>query len=155
MDNQRLQVKFKKVSAMIGSEVKEPGYATAGAAGIDLAACLDEPVTLQPGEIRKIPTGIAMQLPSPAWGGFVFPRSGLSSKFGVNLVNCVGVIDSDYTGEIICPVQNNGSEAYTIQPGERIAQLVIMPVVQAEIVWTENLEETERGAGGFGSTGKN
>lgn len=155
METQHVKVKFKRVSAKIGAEVKEPAYATAGAAGIDLPACVDEPVTLRPGEIRKIPTGIAMQLPSPAWGGFVFPRSGLASKFGINLVNCVGVIDSDYTGEIICPVQNNGSEPYTIQPGERIAQLVIMPVVQAEMVWVEELCETGRGAGGFGSTGKN
>lgn len=150
----QLQVKFKKISSKIGQEIKEPAYATPGSAGIDLSACVDEPIILQPGEIRKIPTGIAMQLPSPAWGGFVFPRSGLSSKFGINLVNCVGVIDSDYTGEILCPVQNNGPEMYTIQPGERIAQLVIMPVQQVEMVWAENLEETERGAGGFGSTGK-
>ncbi|AZR72409.1 deoxyuridine 5'-triphosphate nucleotidohydrolase [Anoxybacter fermentans] len=149
-----MQVKIKKLSEKIGKEFKAPTYATKGSAGCDLVACIDKPITLKPGEIMKIPTGIAIQIPSPAYAGFIFPRSGLSSKHGINLVNCVGVIDSDYTGEIICPVQNNGSEPYIIEPGERIAQLVIMPIVQVDFVWVEELDETERGAGGFGSTGK-
>lgn len=149
-----MQIKIKKLSEMIGREIKIPNYATKGSAGIDLAACIDKPVTLAVGEIKKIPTGIAIQIPTPAFAGFVFPRSGLSSKYGINLVNCVGVIDSDYTGEIICPIQNNGSAPYCIEPGERVAQLVIMPIVQADLFWVEELEETERGAGGFGSTGK-
>lgn len=148
-----MQVKIKKLSSKIGQEISPPYYATSGSAGIDLAACIDQPLTLEPGEIKKIPTGIALQIPSPAYGGFVFPRSGLSSKHGLNLANCVGVIDSDYTGEILCPLQNNGSAPYTIQPGERIAQLVFLPVVQPELVWVDELSMTERGTGGFGSTG--
>ncbi len=150
-----MQVKIKKMSPKIGQEVKFPHYATSGSAGIDLSACIDEPMVLKPGEIQKIPTGIAIQIPTPEYGGFVFPRSGLSSKHGINLVNCVGVIDSDYTGEILCPLQNNGSQIYTIQPGERVAQLVFMPIVQVELVLVEELVETGRGTGGFGSTGKN
>ncbi len=150
-----MQVKIKKMSPKIGQEVKFPHYATSGSAGIDLSACIDEPMVLKPGEIQKIPTGIAVQIPTPEYGGFVFPRSGLSSKHGINLVNCVGVIDSDYTGEILCPLQNNGSQIYTIQPGERVAQLVFMPIVQVELVLVEELVETGRGTGGFGSTGKN
>ncbi|MCG8531115.1 MAG: dUTP diphosphatase, partial [Desulfovibrionales bacterium] len=112
-----MQIKVKKISEMIGREIKIPNYATKGSAGIDLAACIDEPVTLEVGEIKKISTGIAIQIPSPNFAGFVFPRSGLSSKHGINLVNCVGVIDSDYTGEIICPIQNNGLVPYSIEPG--------------------------------------
>lgn len=148
-----MQVKIKKLSSKIGEEIGLPQYATAGSAGIDLAACIDQPITLNPGEIKKIPTGIAIQIPSPAYGGFVFPRSGLSSKHGLNLANCVGVIDSDYTGEILCPLQNNGSLPYEVQPGERIAQLVFIPVLQPDFIWVDHLEKTERGVGGFGSTG--
>lgn len=149
-----MQLKIKKLSLKIGTEIKAPMYATDGSAGFDLAACIDEPASLLPGEIRKIPTGIAIQIPV-GYGGFVFPRSGTASKYGVNLANCVGVIDSDYTGEVICPVQNNGSEPYTIEPGERVAQLVVMPIAQCELVFVDELTETSRGAGGFGSTGKN
>ncbi len=150
-----MQLKIKKLSDKIGNEIKAPQYKTKGSAGMDLAACIDEAIVIKPGEIRKIPTGIAIQISSSDYGGFIFPRSGLASKHGINLVNCVGVIDSDYTGEILCPVQNNGPAPYTIEPGERIAQLVIMPVVQADIVWVDELTETDRGTGGFGSTGMN
>ena len=149
-----MQLKIKKLSEKIGTLIKNPQYATDGSAGLDLAACIDEPVLLKPGEIQKIPTGIAIQIPV-GYGGFVFPRSGLASKHGINMANCVGVIDSDYTGEVICAVQNNGFAPYTIEPGERIAQLVIMPVAHCELTFVEELSETERGAGGFGSTGKN
>lgn len=148
-----MKLKIKRVSNKIGTEFKEPKYATPGSAGSDLVACIDEAITLEPGQIKLIPTGIAIQIPSAGYGGFIFPRSGLASRNGINMANCVGVIDSDYTGEIKCPIQNNGQEEYTIQPGERIAQLVIMPVVQAEFEYVDNLEKTERGAGGFGSTG--
>lgn len=149
-----MQLRIKKLSEKIGQEIKAPAYATNGSAGIDLAACIDEPILIKCGEIKKIPTGIAMHIPE-GFGGFVFPRSGLASKHGINLANCVGVIDSDYRGEVICPVQNNGPADYIVQPGERIAQLVLMPVLQAELVFVEELADTERGAGGFGSTGKN
>lgn len=130
-----------------------PAYATPGAAGLDLRACLEEPVTLAPGERSLIPTGIAIALPSPAWVALVFARSGLASRHGIQLANGVGVIDSDYRGEIRCALQNAGREPFSVQPGDRIAQLVVMPV--ARIVWQEvdDLEPSARGAGGFGSTG--
>lgn len=134
-------------------ETKMPEYATSGSAGMDLSACIGSDIVIKPGEIIKIPTGIAIQIPHSGIGGFVFPRSGLSSKHGISLANCVGVIDSDYTGEIICPVINHGSSDYTIKPGDRIAQIVFMPVFKASLVETDKLEATGRGSGGFGSTG--
>lgn len=149
-----INVKIKKLSDKIGKEINTPQYATAGSAGMDLCACIDAPVTLGPGEIKKIPTGIAIQLPDNTAAGFVFPRSGLSSKHGISLINCVGVIDSDYTGEIICPVVNHSEGSYTVNPGDRIAQIVFMPVCTAELECVEELAATGRGGGGFGSTGK-
>jgi len=132
---------------------KTPEYATAGSAGIDLSACISENIIIKPGEIVKVSTGIAIQIPHKGIGGFVFPRSGLSSKYGISLANCVGVIDSDYTGEIICPIINHSCSDYTIKPGDRIAQIVFMPVLNVKFQQTDKLEETERGSGGFGSTG--
>nr|WP_026174309.1 dUTP diphosphatase [Effusibacillus pohliae] len=149
-----MQVSVKKVSPLIGERFPLPYYATPGAAGMDLCACLDEPVVVPPGGKVRIPTGIAIQLPSPAYVALVFPRSGLASKHGINLANSVGVIDSDYTGEIQCVVVNQEQTMYTIQPGERIAQLVILPVLQADLRLVDELQPTERGSGGFGSTGK-
>ncbi|HEY8416694.1 MAG TPA: dUTP diphosphatase [Limnochordales bacterium] len=130
-----------------------PAYATAGAAGLDLRACVGEPVMMAPGERRLIPTGIAIALPSPQWVALVFARSGLAARHGIQLANGVGVIDSDYRGEIQCALLNAGGEPFTVQPGDRIAQLVIMPV--AQIIWEEvdELAPSDRGAGGFGSTG--
>ena len=130
-----------------------PRYATAGAAGMDLSACLpEEPVTLEPGQRALIPTGVAMALP-PLHVGLVFARSGLAVKRGITLSNGVGVIDSDYRGEIRVGLINLGSESVTISHGERIAQLAVLPVVQASLAEAEELDETERGGGGFGSTG--
>lgn len=131
---------------------KLPCRATADSAGADLCACINDDIALMPGERRLIPTGIAIAVPT-GFGGFVFPRSGLSSKFGVSLANCVGVIDSDYRGEVKVPVINHSSEPYTIKVGERIAQLVIMPVDLCEYGFSDELDKTERGEGGFGSTG--
>lgn len=148
-----IQVKVKALSPRIGNEIPWPQYKTEGAAGVDLAACLDEPVTLQPGERRLIPTGIAMQLPGPQVGAFVFARSGLASKSGIHLANGVGVIDSDYTGEVMCALVNGGEEPFVIHPGDRIAQMVFLPVWTAQLVPVEELAPTERGAGGFGHTG--
>lgn len=148
-----IEVKIKLVRPQDGQAVLIPGYATAGSAGMDLKADLQAPVVIKAGEIAKVPTGIAIQIPNAYIGGFVFPRSGLSSKHGISLINCVGVIDSDYTGEIICPVVNHSHEDFVINPGDRIAQLVFMPVYHAALVQTEEFEETERGSGGFGSTG--
>ncbi len=130
-----------------------PHRATAGSAGLDLCACIDEPLTLAGGETALIPTGLAIALPSAQYGAFVFARSGLSIKHGIGLLNSVGVIDSDYRGEIKVGVINQIKEPYTVQPGERIAQLVVMPVSVMPVEEAESLDETERGAGGFGSTG--
>lgn len=136
----------------LNDKAKLPCRATADSAGADLCACINDDVALMPGERRLIPTGIAIAVPT-GFGGFVFPRSGLSSKFGVSLANCVGVIDSDYRGEVKVPVINHSSEPYTIKAGERIAQLVIMPVDLCEYGFSDELDKTERGEGGFGSTG--
>lgn len=127
--------------------------ATEGSAGLDLCACMDEPLTLAGGETALIPTGLAIALPSAQYGAFVFARSGLSIKHGIGLLNSVGVIDSDYRGEIKVGVINQIQEPYTVQPGERIAQLVVMPVSVMPVEEAADLDETERGAGGFGSTG--
>lgn len=136
----------------LNDKAKLPCRATADSAGADLCACINDDIALMPGERRLIPTGIAIAVPT-GFGGFVFPRSGLSSKFGVSLANCVGVIDSDYRGEVKVPVINHSSEPYTIKAGERIAQLVIMPVDLCEYGFSDGLDKTERGEGGFGSTG--
>ncbi len=146
-------MKYIRTSADKGLEAKVPEYATPGSAGMDLCACIPEEITVKPGEIVKINTGIAIQIPHSGIGGFVFPRSGLASRHGITMANCVGVIDSDYTGELICPVINHGNREYTIKPGDRIAQIVFMPVINVKLQETDRLEDTERGAGGFGSTG--
>lgn len=148
-----IEVKIKVVRKIEGQADAIPTYATNGSAGMDLKACLEEAVTIAPGQIAKVPTGIAIQIPNKYIGGFVFPRSGLSSKHGISLINCVGVIDSDYIGEIICPVVNHSDIAFTINPGDRIAQLVFMPVFNASLIEVDELQQTERGSGGFGSTG--
>lgn len=131
-----------------------PQRATPGSAGLDLVACLQEPVQLLPGGRAMVPTGLAMALPTAEWVGLVYARSGLAVRHGITLSNCVGVIDSDYRGEIRVGLCNLGQEAYTIQPGERIAQLVITPVLLPPVEQVDELDSTERGTGGFGSTGK-
>ena len=146
-------IKYIRTSSDKDMQVKTPEYATPGSAGMDLSACIPKEITIRPGEIAKVNTGVAIQIPHSGIGGFVFPRSGLSSKYGVSLANCVGVIDSDYIGEIICPVINHSSSEYTIKPGDRIAQIVFLPVLNVRMQETDKLEETERGSGGFGSTG--
>ena len=130
-----------------------PKRATEGSAGLDLCACIDAPLTLSSGDTALIPTGLAIELPSSQYGAFVFARSGLSIKHGIGLLNAVGVIDSDYRGEIKVGVINQIKEPYTIEPGERIAQLLIMPVATLPVEEAQTLGESERGAGGFGSTG--
>ena len=134
-------------------EAQLPQRQTEGAAGYDLRACVEAPVTLEPGEGYSFPTGLAGEIPQ-GLVGLVFCRSGLGVKHGVSLPNCVGVIDSDYRGELIVPLRNFGDKAYTIQPGERIAQLVLVPVFLPPVAEVEELSETQRGTGGFGSTGK-
>lgn len=142
-------LRMKKVR----EQAQLPQRQTEGSAGYDLCACLEEGVTLQPGEGFSFPTGFAAEIPQ-GLVGLIFCRSGLGVKHGVSLPNCVGVIDSDYRGELIVPLKNFGDEAYTIQPGERVAQLVLMPVCLLPVVEVEELSQTQRGAGGFGSTGK-
>ena len=134
-------------------EKKLPFYATEGSAGMDLIACVEEDIVLPPLGRALVPTGIAIELPGPEYGAFVFARSGLAIKKGITLANCVGVIDSDYTGEIKVGLINMSNEEFVVTNGERIAQLVIMPVNQAKLTVVDELDKTERGAGGFGSTG--
>ncbi|MCO7136308.1 dUTP diphosphatase [[Clostridium] leptum] len=131
-----------------------PQRATEGSAGMDLSACLEEPVTIAPGERVRIPTGIAIGLPSKETVGLVYARSGMAVRDGIALTNGVGVIDSDYTGEIQVGLINLSKEPYTINPGQRIAQLVVAPILLPAIEETEDLTETQRGSGGFGSTGR-
>ena len=149
-----MELKIKPLSPKIGTDIPLPRFATAGAACMDLCACIDEAVTLHAGERRLVPTGIAIALPSPEYVALVCARSGLAVKHGLALSNGVGVIDSDYRGEIQVGLVNLGSETYTLQPGERLAQLMILPVAQAAFVQADTLDETDRGAGGFGSTGR-
>ena len=148
-----IEVKIKYVSSKIGREIAPPFYATGGSAGMDLSACIEGPVTLKPGEKVVIPTGIAIQLPSNESVALIFARSGLGIKRGITMSNGVGVIDSDYTGEIMCGLINLGDEDYTVQPGDRIAQMVFMPIAIASLVPVTELQSTERGTGGLGSTG--
>ena len=149
-----MDLKIKAVSPKIGRDIPLPFYATPGSAAMDLHACIDEAVTIPSGGRRMIPTGLAIALPSPDYVALVYARSGLGIKHGVAPANCVGVIDSDYRGEIIVGLQNSGESDFTVQPGDRVAQLMIAPVVHANIQIVDELNETQRGAGGFGSTGK-
>ena len=143
-----IDVKIKYV----GAYVSKPEYATEGSLGMDLAAAISGPVVVKAGGRTLIPTGISMQIPR-GYGGFVFPRSGLAFKKGLTMCNSVGVIDNDYTGEIKVAMLNISDKDYTVNPGDRIAQLVILPVEYARLVEVEDLMDTQRGAGGFGSTG--
>jgi len=145
-----LTVKYQ----VLDPRARVPAYATAGAAAADLCAVLDEPLTVQPMQRVLVPTGLAIQLPGPHAVALIYARSGLSIKQGLCLANGVGVIDSDYRGELKVPVINLGTQPYTIAPGERVAQLCIAPVYTAAFVPADALDSTDRGAGGFGSTGK-
>ncbi|MFC4161674.1 dUTP diphosphatase [Chitinimonas lacunae] len=131
-----------------------PAYATTGAAGLDLRACLDAPLTLEPGATTLVPTGIAIHLADPTLAAMLLPRSGLGHKHGIVLGNLVGLIDSDYQGQIFVSVWNRGQQPFKIEPLERIAQMVVVPVVQVGFNVVESFSESERGDGGFGSTGK-
>lgn len=131
-----------------------PHYATAGAAGLDLRACIDQPLTLAPGAAELVPSGIAIHLADAGLAAVVLPRSGLGHKHGIVLGNLVGLIDSDYQGQVMVSVWNRGQSAFTVQPMERIAQLVVVPVVQVKLNVVEEFAQSRRGAGGFGSTGK-
>jgi dUTP pyrophosphatase len=131
-----------------------PAYATSGSAGLDLRACLDAPIALAPGHTTLVPTGIALHLADPGLAAMILPRSGLGHKHGIVLGNLVGLIDSDYQGQIFVSVWNRGHDSFTIQPMERIAQLVVVPVLQVAFNVVDRFDESDRGVGGFGSTGK-
>jgi dUTP pyrophosphatase len=131
-----------------------PAYATAGSAGLDLRACVDEPLTLRPGDSSLVPTGLAIHLDDPSLAAIIIPRSGLGHKHGIVLGNLVGLIDSDYQGQVLVSCWNRGREPFVVNPMERIAQLVVVPVVQVALNVVDSFEESSRGAGGFGSTGK-
>jgi dUTP pyrophosphatase len=147
-----LQVRI--LDERIGRDFPLPAYATAGSAGLDLRACLQESLLLAPGATALIPTGLAIHLEDPGLAAVILPRSGLGHKHGIVLGNLVGLIDSDYQGQLLMSCWNRGQEPFTVQPGERIAQLVVVPVVQVELQVVERFADTERGAGGFGHSGR-
>ena len=145
-------VNIKILDERLRSEL--PTYATPCSAGLDLRACLDQPLELAPGACELIPTGMAMHLANPNYAAMILPRSGLGHKHGVVLGNLVGLIDSDYQGPLMVSVWNRGQTTFTINPMERIAQMVVVPVVQLDLNIVEDFEDSSRGAGGFGSTGR-
>ena len=148
------RLKARILDSRLGSEFPLPAYATDGSAGIDLRACLDEPLTLEPGQTELLSTGLAIHIGDPALAAMILPRSGLGHKHGIVLGNLVGLIDSDYQGQLMVSCWNRGNTTFTVQPGERIAQLVLVPVVQADFEIVESFEESDRGEGGFGHSGR-
>ncbi len=146
-----MKIKLKILDKRIREQL--PEYATKGSAGLDLRACLDAPLTLSPGETALIPTGIAIHLEDSGYAALILPRSGLGHKHGIVLGNLVGLIDSDYQGQLMISTWNRGSQAFTLDPFERLAQLVVVPVVQAQFNLVDDFNESDRGSGGFGSTG--
>ena len=149
-----MKLQVKVLDKRIGTEFPLPSYATTGSAGLDLRACINEPLTIEAGETKLIGTGLALYIQDPAYAGLVLPRSGLGHKHGIVLGNLVGLIDSDYQGELMLSCWNRGQQAFTIQVGERLAQYVLVPVIQAELTIVNEFVATERGAGGFGHSGR-
>jgi dUTP pyrophosphatase len=150
----RHALKVRILDARIGREFPLPAYATEGSAGLDLRACLAAPLLLPPGSAELIPTGLAIHVADPGLAALILPRSGLGHKHGIVLGNLVGLIDSDYQGQLMVSCWNRSAAAFTVTPGERIAQLVLVPVVQAQLTIVEEFTATERGAGGFGHSGQ-
>jgi deoxyuridine 5'-triphosphate nucleotidohydrolase len=148
------KIQLKILDSRLGTEFPLPHYATDGAAGMDMRACIDAPLVIAPGETRLIPTGLAIHIQEPGLAAMLLPRSGLGHKHGIVLGNLVGLIDSDYQGQVFVSCWNRGGEIFTIQPGERIAQMVIVPVVHADFEVVEEFAASARGAGGFGHTGR-
>lgn len=151
MTTKKLQVRI--LDERIGNQIAFPEYATDGSAGLDLRACLDQPLTLEPGQTQLIKTGLSIHIGDPALAAMILPRSGLGHKHGIVLGNLVGLIDSDYQGELMVSCWNRGQSTFTIEVGERIAQLVLVPVVQADFEVVSEFNVSDRGEGGFGSTG--
>jgi len=152
MNMRKLQVKI--LDDRIGSQFPLPSYATAGSAGLDLRACLDQALTLEPGQSELIPTGLAIHIEDPNLCAMILPRSGLGHKHGIVLGNLVGLIDSDYQGQLFVSCWNRGQTRFNVEPGERIAQMVLVPVVQADFEVVEAFSDSDRGDGGFGSSGR-
>ncbi len=147
-------IDYTVIDDRIGNSIDLPEYASDGSAGLDLRACLSDDLTLNPGETKLLPTGIAIHIKDPGYAGILLPRSGLGHKHGIVLGNLVGLIDSDYQGQLFVSCWNRGSESFLIEVGTRIAQLVIVPVAQVQFNRVETFDSSERGSGGFGSTGR-
>lgn len=148
------RIEYKILDPRIGQDFPLPAYATTGSAGMDLRACLDTALTLNPGETQLIPTGLAIHIGDPSLAAVVLPRSGLGHKHGIVLGNLVGLIDSDYQGQLFISCWNRGQQSFVIEPGERIAQLVFVPVVQVELAAVDDFDQSARGTGGFGHSGR-
>lgn len=149
-----MKLQYRILDARLGDTMPLPSYATDGSAGLDLRAMVKAPITLQPGDTELLPTGMAIYIGDPGYAGHILPRSGLGHKHGIVLGNLVGLIDSDYQGELMVSCWNRGQQPFTIGPGERIAQLVIVPVMQVALEQVESFDSTERGVGGFGHSGR-
>ncbi len=147
-------IQLKILDSRIGSDFPLPEYATSGSAGVDMRACIDAPLTLPPGQTHLIPTGVALHIKDPGLAAMLVPRSGLGHKHGIVLGNLVGLIDSDYQGEVYVSCWNRGKDSFTIQPGERVAQMVFVPVVRAEFETVVSFQKSDRGDGGFGHSGR-
>jgi dUTP pyrophosphatase len=147
-------IQLKILDARIGGEFPLPGYATDGSAGIDMRACLEAPLDVGPGDTHLLPTGIAIHIADPSLAAVLLPRSGLGHKHGIVLGNLVGLIDADYQGQVFVSCWNRGRESFTIQPGDRIAQMVFVPIVRAHFDVVDSFQESTRGAGGFGHSGR-
>ena len=147
------KIQLKIIDSRLGNEIELPAYTTSGSAGMDLRACIDEKITLKPGQTELVPTGIAIHIADNSLAATILPRSGLGHKHGIVLGNLVGLIDSDYQGQLFVSVWNRGDTTFEIETGDRIAQLVFVPVVQVEFEQVEEFHDSDRGEGGFGSTG--
>jgi dUTP pyrophosphatase len=147
------KIQLKILDQRIGNQIPLPAHATGGSAGMDLRACIDETIRLKPGETELIPTGIAIHINDPGLAATILPRSGLGHKHGIVLGNLVGLIDSDYQGQLFVSCWNRGNNSFTIEPGDRIAQLVFVPVVQADFEVVDDFDQSDRGTGGFGHSG--
>jgi dUTP pyrophosphatase len=150
----RRTMKVRILDARIGREFPLPAYATEGSAGMDLRACLEAPLVLAPGRAELLSTGLSIYVEDPGYAAMILPRSGLGHKHGIVLGNLVGLIDSDYQGPLMVSCWNRGSDAFTVQPGERIAQLILVPIAQADLQIVETFDASSRGSGGFGHTGR-
>lgn len=149
-----MKLQYKVLDQRLGHEFPLPAYATEGSAGLDLRAMLDDSLVIEPGETKLLPTGLAIYIEDPGYAGMILPRSGLGHKHGIVLGNLVGLIDSDYQGQLMVSCWNRGHETFTVAPGDRIAQLVIVPVMQVALEQVEEFEQTDRGEGGFGHSGR-